>query len=129
MSIFLELSNQVLEPAMPSTSVPQSMYVYLGSQQASMSSPLSLAAEVNDMKNLLRYFSNEIINLKRTQIPRARPPFQQNFQVNRPTYQQNQYVNNRASSSQSNGQIVPVPNPLQIVYPNTNKELTVGYNN
>lgn len=112
MLIFPELSNQVPEPVVPSTSAPQSMYVYPRSQQASASSSSSLATEVNDIKKLLRSLSNEIINLKRSQIPPARPPFQQNFQGNRPPYQQNQYANNQASSSQSNGQIVPVPNPL-----------------
>lgn len=76
------------------------------------------------MKNLPRSFSNEIVNLKRSQIPQTRPPFQQNYQSNRPSYQQNQYSNNRVAPNQSAGQIVPMPNSLQTVYPSTSKQLT-----
>lgn len=89
MSVFLELLSQALEPVMPNTSTPQSMYMYLRPLQAHSPPTSSLAVEVSDMKNLLRNLSNEIINLERSQISPARPPFQQNFQGNRPTYQKN----------------------------------------
>lgn len=65
--IFLELTRQALEPPYLSTSAPQSMYTYPNAQQASTSTSSTLVAEVSDMKNLLRPFSNEIINLKRQQ--------------------------------------------------------------
>lgn len=103
MLVFPKILNQVLEPVASSTFVPQSMYVNPRSQQASTPSSSALATEVNDMKNLLRSFFNEIINLKSSQIPSTRPPFQQNFQGNRPPYQQNQYANNQSSLSQTNG--------------------------
>lgn len=51
MLVFLELSNQVPEPAAtPSSSTSQSMYAYPDPQQASLPPPSSLAVEVNDMK-------------------------------------------------------------------------------
>lgn len=89
MPVFLEISPQVLEEATPSTSILQSIYSY-------PTPPLSsLVAEVSDMKNLLRSFSNEIFNLKRDQVSPAKPPFQQSFQGNRPPYQHNQHTNHR----------------------------------
>lgn len=124
MLVFPEISPQVLEEAAPSTSAPQSIYSYLAP------SPSSLAVKVSDMKNLLRSFSNEIVNLKRAQVSLAKPPFQQSFQGNRPPYQHNQYTNHRTNKpSQLNGRIVPVLNPLQTIYPTTSKEMIVGQNN
>lgn len=94
MHVFPNLSNQpnglnIPEMAIASSSSPQSMYSYLGPQQENLPPPSSLAAEVSDMKNLLRSFFNEIVNLKRSQIPQTRPPFRQNYQSNRLIYQQN----------------------------------------
>lgn len=76
MSVFPEILNQVPELVVPSTSIPHSMYVYPAPQKASMSSSSTPTTEVNEMKNLLRSFSNKIISLKISQIPSARPPFQ-----------------------------------------------------
>lgn len=66
MPIFLELSAPVQDQASPSSSIPpQSMYVYPNTQQSDFVTSTSLVAEVNDMKKLLKNFSNEIINIKR----------------------------------------------------------------
>lgn len=86
MPIFQELTSQSPDPPSPSTSTPPSMYTYLNAQQAGTS---TLAPEVNDMKNLLRTFSNEIINLKRQQAPQ-KPPFQ-NYKGRRPPCHPNWY--------------------------------------
>lgn len=94
MSVFPDLSNRASKEVVPSTSAPQSMYMYPRPQQVHSPPQSSLALEVSHMKNSLRTFSNEIVNMKRSQIPPARPPFQQNFQGTSPTYQQNQYASN-----------------------------------
>lgn len=69
MPIFPDLSNQVVELVVPSSSASQSMYVYPDSQQASPPPPSSLAVEVRDTKNLLTSFSNEIVNPKKVSNP------------------------------------------------------------
>lgn len=80
MPVFPEMSTQVMEEVTPSTSTPQSMYSFPTPQTTIHSA--SLVAKVNDMKNLLRSFSNEIVNLKRAQVSPTKPPFKQNFQGN-----------------------------------------------
>lgn len=121
MPVFLEISTQVVEETAPSTSAPQSMYSFPTLQFA------SLAVEVSDKKNLLRSFSNKIVNLKRAQVSPTKPPFQQDFQGNHPPYQHTHHCGEKPLPL--NVQIVPVPNPLQAIYPTAGRELTVGQNN
>lgn len=73
----------------------------------------SLAKEMNDMKNLLKTFSNEIIKIKRQKATPTRPTFQ-NYQSGRSSYQQNQFQGGvkMTPQAQPNNQIVPIPTPL-----------------
>jgi len=85
MPMFLEISIPLPQEVPNPPFIPMSMYTFPTSQQPTLLTPSTPQFEMDNVKNILRTFSNEIINLNRQQTSYPKPSYH-GLQGNRPPY-------------------------------------------